>query len=139
MRKLVLALPSLLAIVVLSAAFVIFTPSLALADGIGGIGAFASDVFNTPFSTAGIVALCSAIASVALACSKFLPGWATKCNIVVIVSTAVGGAVGALGPTAGAITIIVAAFGAILGYMRSEKRAAGTPIGNERIAELRAG
>lgn len=88
------------------------------------LGSGITRIIDTTFSTAAIVALCSAIASVALACSKFLPGWATKANVVVMVATAVGGAVGALGPQAGAVAIIVAAFGAVIGYNRSDARAA---------------
>ena len=121
----------------LSFAAIVGMPALALADGIGNIGGFVSGLFGE-FDTAAIVAVIGAIATVALALSKFLPGWATKLNLVAATATVAATAVGALGPKAGGVAILIALGGALIGYNRSEKRASTDPeIVSDRIDALK--
>ena len=101
-------------------AFCLMLPTLALAQEAGG---GLANLLSGTHEVAPWIAICSAIATVALALSNFLPGWATKLNILAAVAAGVGSALGALGPTATIFAILIAAGGAVIGYHRSETRA----------------
>lgn len=101
------------------------------------LGSGLTRIFSHEFDTTAIVFVLGAIGTVALALSKFLPGWATKLNVVMVIAAGIASGIEALGPKATAVAILIAAFGAWKGYTRSESRAAGTPEAMERIAELR--
>jgi hypothetical protein len=134
---------SILSLLISSAIFVaalLAFPAAALADGIGNIGAFASDVLGGEFGTAGVVWVLSTVAIACIGLSKLWPGKATMLNVAAAVATGAAGAIELLGPKATLVAMLVAGVGAAIGYFRSETRAASKPaVAAERIAALRAG
>lgn len=102
-------------------------PCVAFAQDVPSDAALGSSL-SALHDVAPWIAICGAIATCALGLTKFLPGWATKLNLVAALATGVGSALGALGAKATLVAIVLAVIGALIGYNRSEDRAAGKSV-----------
>jgi hypothetical protein len=111
-------------------------PSLAFA--VGNASGPPSEPMTLPL--APILVVLTVLSAILPLTSK-LPGWGTISNIATGVVASLALALTDLAqtsPVASLGALGLAAFGAVVGYFRSEKRAAGTAEGEARIAALQA-
>jgi hypothetical protein len=113
--------------IILALSLVLAFPALAFAqEAVAAASSFdLGSMLSGMHEVAPWVTLLGSVAAFLVACSKFLPGWATKLNAAAGFVTGIAAALGALGPKATIIGMVLAFVGVVLGYNRSNDRAAG--------------